>query len=156
MIYAAHSMAAVLGLSALLGAFFGLIYDSVRFFRELITVKMAGRYRRFLSVATFVLTLILDLLFFLFCGIALSIFLFYTNDGIFRVSSVVTVICGFCLYRLTLGRLIYALLKFLEKIFKKIVIFSVKAIAFPLKSVYNILVKVSERFSGSESGSCSK
>ena len=65
-------------------------------------------------------------------------------------------IIGFCIYRTTLGKFIYALLKFIEKIFKKIVIFSVKAIAFPIKSVYNILVKVSERISGTKSGSCQK
>ncbi len=156
MIYAAHSMAAVLGLSALLGAFLGTIYDAVRFLRETVTLKSEGKYRRAMSVFEFTLTFVFDLLFFIFCGIAASIFLFYTNDGIFRVSSLVCVIFGFCLYRATLGKIIYALLNFLKKILKKIVIFSLKAIAFPQKSVYNILVKVSERFSGSERGSYTK
>ena len=156
MIYAAHSMAAVLGLSVLLGAFLGLIYDAIRFFRNAVTVQIAGKYRRIMSILSFSLTLVLDLLFFIFCGISVSIFLFYANDGIFRLSSIAAVVCGFCLYRVTLGKIIYALLKFFEKILKKMVIFSLKAIAFPVKIVYNILVKVSERFSGSESGSYTK
>lgn len=156
MIYAVHSMAAVLGLSALLGAFFGVVYDAFRFLRETLTLKAEGKYLRAMSAFVFVLTLVTDLVFFVFCGVAASIFLFYTNDGIFRLSSIVTVIFGFCLYRVTLGKIICALLNFLRKILKKIVIFSLKAIAFPVKSVYNILVKVSERFSGSESGSYSK
>lgn len=156
MIYAAHSMAAVLGLSALLGAFLGVVYDAVRFLRETVTIKAKGKYRRAMSAFSFVLTLVTDLVFFVFCGGAASIFLFYTNDGIFRLSSIVCIVCGFFLYRVTLGKIIYGLLKFFEKIFKKIVIFSLKAIAFPIKSVYNILVKVSERISGSESGSYSK
>ncbi len=153
MIYAAHSMSAVLLLSALLGAFLGLVYDTVKFVREIISVKISGKYRRLMSVFCFSLTFVFDLLFFSFCGIALSIFLFYTNDGIFRLSSVMLTVIGFCVYSATLGKIIYSLLKFFEKIFKKIVIFSQKAIAFPIKSVYNILVKVSERFSESESGS---
>lgn len=156
MIYAVHSMAAVLGLSALLGAFFGVVYDAMRFLCGIVTLKTEGKYHRATSAFVFVLTLVTDLVFFVFCGAAASIFLFYTNDGIFRLSSIVTVICGFCLYRVTLGKIICALLNFLRKILKKIVIFSLKTIAFPVKSVYNILVKVSERFSGSESGSYSK
>lgn len=156
MIYAAHSMAIVLLLSALLGMFFGLVFDAMRFARELITMKMIGKYARIFSAFSFLLTFVFDLFFFSFCGMALSIFLFYTNDGIFRLSSVALTIIGFCIYRMTLGKFIYALLKFVEKIFKKIVIFSVKAIAFPIKSVYNILVKVSERISGTKSGSCQK
>ena len=156
MIYAAHSMAAVLGLSALLGAFLGMVYDAFRFLRETLTLKAEGKYLRAMSAFVFVLTLVTDLVFFVFCGAAASIFLFYTNDGIFRLSSIVCIICGFCFYRATLGKIIYALLNFFKKIFKKMVIFSLKAIAFPIKSVYNIIVKVSERFSGSESGSYSK
>ena len=156
MIYASHSMAAVLILSALLGVFFGLAFDAVRFLRELISLKITEKYRRLLSVLSFSLTFIFDLLFFVFCGIAISVFLFYTNDGIFRFSSIVLTVLGFCLYRATLGKFIYALLNLFEKIFKKIVIFSLKAIAFPIKSVYNILVKVSERISGTKSGSCQK
>ena len=153
MIYAANSMAWVLFLSVLLGAFFGLVYDGIRFFRELFCLKVAGKYRRVALAVAFAITLLLDLIFFLFCGAAISIFLFYTNDGIFRLSSVTMTVVGFLIYRVTIGKIIYALLKFLEKIFKKVVIFSVNAIAFPIKSVYNILVKVSERLSGSESGS---
>lgn len=156
MIYAAHSMARVLLLSSLLGMLFGLVFDEMRFVRELITVKMTGKCSRIFSAFSFLLTFVFDLFFFSFCGIALSIFLFYTNDGIFRLSSVALTIIGFCIYRMTLGKFIYALLKFIEKIFKKIVIFSVKAIAFPIKSVYNILVKVSGRISGTKSGSCQK
>ena len=156
MIYATHSMAAVLLMSALLGAFLGLVFDAVRFVRELVTVKAAGKYRRLTWAFSFSLTFVSDLLFFVFCGIALSVFLFYTNDGIFRSSSAVLTVVGFCLYRATLGKIIYALLNFFEKICKKIVIFSLKAIAFPIKSVYNILVKVSEHFSGTKSGSYPK
>ena len=156
MIYAAHSMAIVLLLSALLGMFFGLVFDAMRFARELVTVKMTGKYNRIFSAFSFFLTFVFDLFFFFFCGMALSIFLFYTNDGIFRMSSVALTIIGFCIYRMILGKFIYALLKFIEKIFKKIVIFSVKAIAFPLKRVYNILVKVSEHISGTKNGSRQK
>ncbi len=156
MIYASHSMGTVLLLSVLLGALLGVLYDVLRFVRETVTFNVTGKCRKIVRSGAFLLTFLLDLIFFIFAGIALSIFLFYTNDGIFRLSSLVVTVCGFCLYRATFGKIIYALLKFLRKILKKIVIFSLKAIAFPVKSVYNILVKVSERFSWSESGSISE
>ncbi len=156
MIYASHSTGVVLALSALLGAFFGVLYDVLRFVREAFTFDVAGKYRKIVRLGAFLLTFFFDLFFFVFAGACESIFLFYTNDGIFRLSSIVVTVCGFCLYRVTLGKIIYALLKFFRKILKKIVIFSLNAIAFPVKSVYNILVRVSERFSLSESGSILK
>ncbi len=153
MIYAANSMATVLLLSLLLGAFFGAVYDLIRFIRETFYINAAGKYKKLLLVLSNALTFVWDIIFFVFVGASVSIFLFYTNDGIFRLSSIIVIVGGFCLYRVTFGKIIYALLKFSRKILKKIVKISLKAIAFPVKSVYNIIAKISEHFSLSESGS---
>ncbi len=153
MIYASHSMASVLLISACLGFVLGIFYDVLRFLRELISPGRLRVWPAAVRIADFSLTFVFDIFFFAVSGIAMSFALYYANDGIFRASALVVAILGFCLYKATFGRIIYALLKFLQKMLKKIVKISLKTIAFPIKSVYNIVARVSEHFSLPKSGS---
>ena len=110
--------------SLLLGAFFGVFYIALLCIRMLlgggaslpdgmprvVTLPLLGERtvfspeRKVGRIYREILTFLLDLLFFFFCGTALSIFV-YRVGGIFRLSYATLAIMGFALFYLTLGRL---------------------------------------------------
>ncbi len=57
-----------------------------------------------------ILTFITDVLYFIILAVALSIFYYYTSDGEFRAYVLLGIAAGFCVYRLTLKRVVLAIL----------------------------------------------
>ncbi len=47
-----------------------------------------------------------DILFFVLCGVAVALLMYYTNDGQFRLMALVTVSVGFTVYYITVGRIV--------------------------------------------------
>lgn len=71
--------------------------------------RSRGRAR---GVLCGILLLFEDILFFTVCGCAISVLIYYTNDGRFRLMAVVGVFEGFLLYYLTVGRLVMSVSRF--------------------------------------------
>lgn len=96
----------------LLGAFFGLLYDLLRFVRNLVHTSLGG----------LLLLNITDLLYLSFCSASYCIFLYSASNGRFRSFTFISLAVGFVLYRLLPGRIIdrslTALSSFLRLIFK--------------------------------------
>lgn len=112
--------------SLLLGAFLGLLYSTSRYLCMLLgagvpsfsenlpkSVKLPllgersvlPKESRFRKGYRNVLYFLIDVLYFFFCGTALSVFV-YSVGGIFRFSYVTGAIIGFVLFSLTVGRLL--------------------------------------------------
>lgn len=150
-----------------LGIVFGVIYDVFRISRAFMGVSYGGKSAAYLyereypligklvlgqgklkKGIIFVAVVLGDVLFFSVCGLMFAVFIYYTNDGIFRFSALVAVFIGFFTYYITIGRLVIAFAEIIcifLKIITKIFLF---AIAFPFKIMYNILIKLYNRLFG--------
>lgn len=76
-------------------------------------VPASGSRSRAGSVIYGILLFFEDILFFAVCGCAVSVLIYYTNDGRFRLMAVVGVFVGFLLYYLTVGRLVLSAARFI-------------------------------------------
>ena len=107
-----REVASLLFNALLCGICLGGLYDLVRAFKMLCGVRYGEKKdsedSASLGIALFSLTLVTDLLFWVFAGLA-SIILTYASGGVFRGSAYVVMACGFLLYYFTLGRAILAL-----------------------------------------------
>ncbi|MBE6538988.1 MAG: hypothetical protein E7671_05950 [Ruminococcaceae bacterium] len=154
----------------LLGIGFGVLYDVFRITRVMAGVEYAGigkkstdrlysiKYpfigklekkegkirKRFLHLFVG----IGDIIFCLIIGVAFSIFLYYSNDGIFRWQAAAAGFLGFFLYYRTLGTLVIYFAEIICIFLKIIIKILLYAIAFPFRIMYNILVKVSKAVLG--------
>ena len=50
-----------------------------------------------------------DILFFLVAGCVISVLIYYTNDGVFRLMALFGVMCGFFAYYFTVGKIVILL-----------------------------------------------
>ena len=149
--------------AALMGACFGFLYDWVRLIRLLLGTAYRGRfmkglfakhsapieekvkafkekhrwYRAFLKW----LDVFLDFLYCAFCGMCYAVFLYAVNCGIFRFAFILGTFLGFFLYRKTIGRVFFFLLRelaaFFYLIFHYIVVIFKKLIFRPLKWIFS-------------------
>lgn len=150
-----------------LGIALGAFYDLVRISRVLAGVSYGGKSaERFYEKKypligklkrkkgalrkgfTEIFVAVGDILFFTFAGIVFAVFIYYTNDGIFRFHALFASALGFLLYHGTLGVIIISFAEIISiflKIFIKIFLY---AIAFPFKIMYNITIKLVKRVFG--------
>ena len=145
--------------AALVGIFFGVVYDGVRLSRMLLGIHYKGNffegffarrakkteakiekykeshlaYRCFLKGYVF----FSDILFFLFVGVVYSIFLYVVNHGIFRFVFLLATILGFGAYRKTVGRIVFFGLRELSSVFTFLSFFVIKFFVLPLKNVFS-------------------
>ncbi len=148
-----------------LGIGAGVFYDIIRITRVMIGVRydtlkrqtdflyskkypligmLPRKESKFKNGLTTVIIAAGDIFFFTVMGVAVSIFLYYTNDGIFRWQVAAFSLLGFFCYYMTFGKLVISFAEILcifLKIITKILLFT---IAFPFKIMYNIIVKVSK------------
>ncbi len=151
--------------AGVLGVMLALLYDGIRLTRMLCGVSYGskffhgffcrraqaleqrrsafaekhGLYRRFLSVYV----ALGDVLFFLFAGVVYSIFLYWANHGIFRFLFLLFTVLGFALYRKTVGRFLFFLLRELAALTALCLFFAWKLIKVPIFFVYSVVfVKV--------------
>ncbi len=119
--------------AVILGAFFGFLYDFIRLIRVLLGTVYQGKFmkgpfarkssfiekkislfkekHRFYRIALKWLDAAFDFLYCVFCGVCYAIFLYAVNEGIFRFVFLLGTVAGFCLYRKTVGRLFFFLLR---------------------------------------------
>lgn len=149
-----------------LGVGFGLLYDVIRISRVMIGVRYVGigslpeklyekkwpllgvlpkREGAVKRTFTDIFVFFGDVLYCTIIGVCFCIFIYYANNGIFRIQSLAASIFGFFCYYQTVGKVLITFAEyicFFTKVFVKILIF---AIAFPFKMLYNIFVKVSKK-----------
>ena len=145
-----------------LGAFFGFVYDFVRLVRVLLGTAYQGRFikgpfsRRSARIEARVklfrekhgvyrtlikwLDIVLDFLYCVFCGICYAIFLYAVNHGVFRFLFLVGSFFGFWVYRKTIGRVFFFLLREIAAIFYLLARMTVRTVGFflirPIKWIF--------------------
>ncbi|MEE0970514.1 MAG: spore cortex biosynthesis protein YabQ [Clostridia bacterium] len=146
-----------------LGIAFGIFYDVIRITRVMlgVTYGTAKGSAEFLYSRTYpligqiirkeskakekLLTFIVaagDVIFCTVMGASFCIFLYYTNDGIFRWQAVAATAIGFFVYYKTIGAIILYFAEIISiflKILTKILLY---AIAFPFRIMYNIVIRM--------------
>lgn len=164
MVQSMSALAAMILYAFFLGVAFGVLYDVFRISRAFLGVSYGGKSAAYLYEKEYpligklenkqgklkrgiLLTAVIfgDLIYFTICGLIFAIFIYYANDGIFRIGALMAVGGGFFAYYITVGRLIIAFAEIIcifLKIITKIFLF---AIAFPLKIMYNIFIKLYNR-----------
>ncbi len=119
------SLAALAVASLLFGLIAALLYDVFRIRRIAINIPILWHFE--------------DFLFMVACGCAFSVLFYEYTSGKVRGFAFAAAICGFCIYRQTLGRLIMAasekIIKFVKYIFRKLVLP-------PINFVKGILLRV--------------
>lgn len=167
MVQSMSALSAMTLYALILGIAFGALYDVIRISRVFLGVSYGGRSASYLYEKEypligklekgqgklkkgFLTTAVIfgDIIYFTVCGAIFTVFIYYTNDGIFRFSALAAVFFGFFAYYMTFGRLVIAFAEIIcifLKIITKIFLF---AIAFPFKIMYNILVKLYNRLFG--------
>lgn len=87
-----------------------------------------------------------DILFFTVCGCAISVLIYYTNDGRFRLMAVVGVFVGFLLYYLTVGRLVLSVARFICLAIRAVLTYIILALITPpaylLKAIYFLATRI--------------
>ena len=152
-----------------LGIAFGAFYDVIRISRVMLGVSYGAAKRSteflysrkypligmlikkdspFKERALNIIVALGDILFCLLTGAAFCIFLYYTNDGIFRWQALAAVFLGFFIYYKTIGVLVISFAEIICIFLKIITKIFLYAIAIPFKIMYNILVKVSKAVFG--------
>lgn len=147
-----------------LGVGFGFLYDVFRITRVVVGVEYLGVAKKstdYLYSRTYpligkierrenkakkyfldIFVGVGDIIYCLLVGVAFCIFLYYSNDGIFRWHSLAAAVCGFFVYYKTLGAILITFAEIIcifLKIISKILLF---AIAFPFKFMYNIIISI--------------
>ena len=167
MVQSMPALAAMTLYAFFLGIAFGVLYDAFRISRVFLGVSYGGKSASYLYEKEypligklkkgqgklkkgFLITAVIfgDIIYFTVCGLIFSVFIYYTNDGIFRFGALVAVFCGFFAYYMAFGRLVIAFAEIIcifLKIITKIFLF---AIAFPFKIMYNILIRLYNRLFG--------
>lgn len=102
-------------LSVIVGVFFGLVYDAVRFTRVFFGISVRSPFGKkgAMPWISWVFTALGDLLFFLTAAVCMCVFFFLTGDGEMRGYALVGAFLGFKLYYHTIGRLFIGSMEFI-------------------------------------------
>lgn len=129
-------------ISVATGGFLGFVYDVFRFARVLFSSDRHAREGKRGGVVRSVSALIIfleDIVFCLFCGVALLLLVYYTNDGQLRGLALLGVAAGGFVYFNTVGKLTAKLFPWLARGTRKIAVAVLKLLALPfllLKAAY--------------------
>ena len=127
-------------IALLIGAALGVLYD---FFKVLRLIGINFKAAVFFQ----------DILFFLICTTTIFSYYMQMTDGKFRIFPFVAAVLGFILYRITLERPIFFLIRklyeFISKIFRfiysKLFLFALKKISFIFKKLFSPVAKYIKR-----------
>ena len=162
-----NALAWMLCCSLLCGLALGLCYDAFRLTRMFIGIELppsALLLRQRLSLPQrlhllpsrsvrsaeqgkhktalrYTILLIEDILFGLLCAVTLAVLLYQTNDGQFRLSAVVVLLCGIGVYLLTVGRLTRLFSGMIVVAMRAAVVWCVAIIAFPIACLVRLLAR---------------
>ena len=114
--------------SLLLGAVFGAFYDVVRILR-LMRAKPNMRIWNIVGAVG-------DTLFIIFFSLCFSVFVYYTNDGIFRAFMIIGVFCGFFGYYFTVGRLVIRTSEKIIRIIRRFSSFVFRTLMKPVRKIF--------------------
>lgn len=114
------------------GAACAAAYDGVRALRRFIIPQGKGE----IALAN-----AFDILYGVILGCAYSIFLFIANNGKNRWYLLFSVFTGFVLYRLSVGKIIDFVLKKTADVMRKILIWLMKTVTYPVKSFVKLIKK---------------
>lgn len=108
----------------------GGVYDALRILR-LLCGYPTGQGRR--SVLSAVCLFAEDVLFMLIAAVALILLCYYGNDGQIRAPAVIGVVCGFFVYRQTVGRLVMAVAERLTRLIRKVLAYILHLLVMPIR-----------------------
>lgn len=109
-----YALAQMTALSVLLGIFLELLFELLRFAGGIFFPRfIRDKYTENDDVIAIIWFNIRDIVFLLCCGIAFSVFVYYTNDGNVRFTAVVGALVGFVACYFTVGRIIRRLSVFM-------------------------------------------
>ena len=128
--------------SLLLGAFLELVFELLRFtggiFMPRLLCDSSEKNDDAVAVIWF---FVRDFVFLSFCGIAFSVFIYYTNDGNVRFAAIMGTLMGFAACYFTVGRLIRKCAVFILNVFYKLLSILLYPFKFIAKSVIGMIRK---------------
>lgn len=108
-------------------------------------VPASGSRSRASRVICGILLFFEDILFFTVCGCAISILIYYTNDGRFRLMAVVGVFIGFLIYYLTVGRVVLSAARLICFAVRAVLTYVILAFLTPFAYLLKALQSVASR-----------
>ena len=128
--------------SLLLGAFLELVFELLRFAGGIFMPRLLCDTNENNDDAVAVIWFsVRDFVFLSFCGVAFSVFIYYTNDGNVRFAAVVGTLIGFSACYFTVGRLIRRCAVFILNVFYKLINILLYPFRFIVKSVIGLIRK---------------
>jgi len=136
--------------SILFGAFLGVIYhllsiiSNVFKFKDFeINNKKLLKYKLPYkeTVKSRIGLFFIDLLYFLIITPLSAIFVFGINSGVVRGYIIVGAICGFLIYKLSLGRIFGLIVNYSSLFFQNVLLFQIKLIMKPIKAIKKLKKK---------------
>jgi hypothetical protein len=137
------------------GAFLGAIYDCVRILRCILGIeyytkpvrlklKKSKKERggKISKIKENTVMLITDIIFFVFCGIFLSIIVYYVNSGIVRWYILAFCLIGFAVYYFTVGKLVISVSNIIAGVIREIISCVIYLLLFPFKPVVPMTKKL--------------
>lgn len=134
-----------------LGAMLELFMELLRFLGTIFVPRLKDTSSGSGTLDTIILA-VRDIIFFFVCGIAFSIFIYWTNYGRIRMMAVIGVIAGFAAVYFTVGRLVRKALFHIVNIIH----ISIRAVFYPVRIAVSYLVRCGARFARSYSGNRAK
>lgn len=162
-----NALAWMLCCSLLCGLALGLCYDAFRLTRMFIGVELpptalllrrrlalpqclrlfsikselSAKPLRRTQIARYIILLIEDIVFGLLCAVTLALLLYQANDGQFRLSAVVALLCGIGVYLLTVGRLTRLFSGVIVVVLRAAVAWIVAVMAYPVVCLVRLLAR---------------
>ena len=139
------TMAAIsAALSIVVGALLGAVYDTVRFFRVLFSLRAESplKKRGVRPWISFLLVALGDLFFWAVSAVTLCIFFFLTGDGRMRWYGLAGAGLGFFCYYHTVGRLFIGVVSYLCAVCRRIFAFLWNALCIPARALLRRLCEM--------------
>lgn len=104
--------------------------------------SLRKKHGRVHKIVTAVWLFFEDILFFVLCGVAVALLMYYTNDGQFRLMALVTVSVGFAVYYITVGRIVLSSAYAVSFAIRVTVTYLVLILLTPLAFFFKLLKKL--------------
>ncbi len=132
-----YALAEMTALSLLLGVFLELLFELLRFVGGIFLPRLLqDKHPSNNDAVAIIWFTVRDIIFSLCCGIAFSVFVYYTNDGNIRFIAVVGTLVGFIACYFTVGHFIRSVSIFILNTLYKLV----KILVYPLRLVVKIFI----------------
>ena len=128
--------------SLLLGAFLELIFESLRFAGGIFMPRLLrDTIEKSNDVVAIICISVRDFVFLSFCGVAFSVFVYYTNDGNIRFIAIFGTLVGFAACYFTVGRIVRRCTVLILNVFYKLINILLYPFRFIVIGVISLLQK---------------